>query len=112
MACKLIDEQIIGPVHIRYSGELSKGVVIEGHTHNFDHTTFVFSGRVGVVITTPAGVVTKAEYGKASAFEVLAEDIHEITSLEDGTSIACVFPHRDVSGEAIEKYTGNRMAYH
>lgn len=76
-----------------------------GHHHGFDHVTLVASGRVRVKF----GAVPEAnlpeevhEYGAVSMFVTRSFREHEITSLEDNTTVCCVHAIRMKDGEIID----------
>lgn len=86
------------------------GDVVHGHTHHFDHTTIVFSGRVLVVATLQNGQRIEREFTAPDHFLVRAEVTHEIRFLEDG-EFWCVYAHRDPQGRITQTYTGWEQAY-
>lgn len=104
-------ELVSGNVFIRKNGGLKKGDVCGGHTHNFDHTTIVFTGAVHVKALTPDGRVIEQDFAAPSHFLVKAEVRHEITALEDGTEFWCVYSHRTPQGEVILDHIGWSEAY-
>lgn len=118
MSCNMLGEWVSGNVFIRPSRMLAKGEIVQGHKHNFDHTTIVFSGAVRIKGTLPDGTVIEREFrsprpdwaGPSHAL-IKAEVGHEITALEDGTIFWCVYSHRDPQGEVWQNYTGWEPAY-
>jgi len=87
------------------------GEVIEGHTHNFDHTTIFFKGRWLVKAMLPDGEVIEREFAAPSHCLIKAEVVHHLTALEDGSEAWCVYAHRDPQGEVVQQYTGWDEAY-
>lgn len=87
---------------------LSKGQVVDGHKHNFDHTTYIKAGAARIELLDVASFdVTDAP----AVFTVVASKIihatdeinwmlimkgrfHRITALEDGTMYHCIFSHK------------------
>jgi hypothetical protein len=87
------------------------GDKIDGHKHNFDHTTIVFTGAVHVRAKLPDGAVIERNFTAPDSFLVRAEVEHEITSTAPGTICWCVYSHRTPQGEVVEQYTGWEGAY-
>jgi quercetin dioxygenase-like cupin family protein len=107
-------EWVSGNIFIRPNRNMMKGDVIQGHKHNFDHTSFVVKGSVHVKAVTPDGRVIEGDFGEAyntPHFLVLADVEHEITALEDGTSFYCIYSHRTPQGEVSLHQTGWYDAY-
>lgn len=112
MSCLIDQERIVGPIKILPSGTLARGDVIAGHKHNFDHATILGRGRVRVRETHPDGSTVEHEHSELfDAWETRADVEHEITALEDGTVIGCVYPHREPDGTIVERYKGYEGAY-
>lgn len=111
MSCLATTERISGNIFIRPSGVLAKGATIDGHTHNFHHTTIVFAGSVRVEATTPDGRTISRDFKAPDSFLVLKDVAHRITALEDGTVYWCVYAHRTPEGEVTQEYAGYEDAY-
>ena len=106
-------EYVAGNIFVR-PNRLNKGQVIEGHTHNFDHVSYVTAGAVVVVAQHPSGQeITRTIRATDDRNWVLirAEVRHRITALEDGTKFDCVYSHRTPQGDVVEEYTGWDAAY-
>ena len=103
-------EQVSGNIFLRKMNH-NKGDVTQGHKHNFDHTTIVFSGAVHVKAVLPSGKVIERDFAAPTHFLVKAEVEHEITALEDGTQYWCVYSHRTPQDEIVQTYTGWGDAY-
>lgn len=103
-------EWVSGNVFIR-PHRLNKGEAMDGHKHNFDHTTIVFTGSVRVEATLPDGDVVVRQFTAPSHFLVRAEVTHRIESLEKGTQIWCVYSHRNPQGEIVQDYDGWEESY-
>lgn len=99
-------EQVSGNLFMRKHCAVDAGKVIEGHKHNFDHTTILFKGRVAVKATTPDGRLIEREFVAPTHFLIKAEVTHQITSLEDDTEYWCVYSHRTAQGEVSQEFTG------
>lgn len=78
------------------------GQILPGHTHNYDHATFVGQGRVEVTIHYLDGRVTRKQYENPAWFEVPATARHQIKSLTAHATCFCVFAVRDPNGEVAE----------
>lgn len=115
-----------GNIYIRPT-VLPAGERVDGHTHNFDHTTIVFRGVVQVRKWRPIvevnGEPRIGDDGKPmywlvgdktfispAHFLVEAGSTHEITALED-TEFWCVYSHRTPQGDVVEEYNGWTHAY-
>ena len=104
-------EWISGNVFIRRNQMETAGTIIGGHTHNFDHTTIVFTGAVHVVATLPNGSVIERDFRAPAHFLVKADVLHEITALEDRTEFWCVYSHRNAQGDVVQDHDGWREPY-
>jgi quercetin dioxygenase-like cupin family protein len=96
-----------GNVFIRPNRELMAGQVVQGHAHNFDHTSIVFTGAVSVKRDEEDTQVFRAP----SHFLVRAGVRHEITALEDNTTFWCVYSHRDAQGDVVQTNEGWMRSY-
>jgi hypothetical protein len=103
-------EWVSGNVFIR-PNEMRLGDVVQGHTHNFDHTSIVFTGAVRVRARLPNGTVIERDFVAPAHFLVRADVEHEITALADGTVFWCVYAHREPQGDVVQEYTGWDPAY-
>lgn len=104
-------EWISGNIFIRPNELPDKGDKLQGHKHNFDHTTIVFKGSVHVRGVCPDGRIIERDFKAPAHFLVRAEVIHEITALEDGTEFWCVYAHRTPQGEVSLENTGWGAGY-
>ena len=104
-------EFISGNVYIRPNTLEKIGDKVDGHKHNFDHTTIVFKGAVHVKAVLPDGTVKEKDFQTGTHFLVRAEVEHEITALEDNTIFWCVYSHREPQGRITQEYTGWDKAY-
>lgn len=105
------DEWISGNIFIRPNPLPKAGDKVDGHTHNFDHTTIVFRGAVHVKATLPNGTIIERDFHAPAHCLIRADVMHEITALEDNTEFWCVYSHRTPQGEVAETYTGWEGAY-
>jgi quercetin dioxygenase-like cupin family protein len=104
-------EWVSGNIFIRPNKLETAGAKIDGHKHNFDHTTIVFTGRVHVRATLENGTVREGDFAAGSHFLVRANVEHEITALDDNTVFWCVYSHRDPQGRVSQVYEGWEAAY-
>lgn len=95
-----------GNIYIRPNQLPSKGDRVDGHTHNFDHTTIVFKGAVHVRATLPDGRVIERDFTAPSHFLVRADVAHEITALTENTEFWCVYAHRTPQGDVVQENVG------
>ncbi len=105
-------EWVSGNIFIRPNVLEHQGQVNKGHTHNFDHTTIVFTGAVRVTCTTPDGREYTQDYHAPAHFLVKANYSHRIEALEDKTVYWCVYSHRNAQGDVIEQNPGWMGAYY
>ena len=82
------------------------GYVLPGHTHHFDHTTIVFTGKVRVTAESPDGTIRHGVFEAPDHFLVRADTTHRIEVLADGTEFWCVYAHRDPQGRVVQRVTG------
>lgn len=105
-------EWVSGNVFIRPNQLKRVGDKIDGHKHNFDHTTIFFRGRFNVKAKLPDGRVIEREFAAPSHCLIKADVEHEITALEDDSEFWCVYSHRDPQGRVTEQFTGWEKAYY
>lgn len=122
-------EYVSGNIFIREMKFETPGSVVEGHTHNFDHTTYLIRGSVKIErlevevpavtdangqVVTPAvmkvvnTVVKTARQGHNWAL-IKAGSCHRLTALEADSEAHCVYSHRMPQG--IVDWAGNDAEY-
>lgn len=99
-------EWISGNIFIRPNKFEKAGQKMEGHRHNFDHTTIFFTGRFHVKATLPSGRVIERDFDAPTHCLIRADVLHEITALTDGAELWCVYSHRTPQGDITQEYTG------
>lgn len=105
-------EWVSGNVFIRPAMQrVSAGYRVDGHTHNFDHTTIVFSGAVHVRAQLPDNSIVERDFVAPAHFLVKADVKHEITATQDNTTCWCVYSHRDPQGGVVQQYDGWTDSY-
>jgi len=120
--CTTWEEPVLGNIYVRKMYFAEAGDVMNGHTHNFDHTTIVFKGSVRVRYTKDGElkerIVSAPKSGKGKPTErgegyfVVPKYIeHEIIALEDDTEAWCTFAHRGRHGEVVQDFEGYTEAY-
>lgn len=104
-------EWISGNIFIRENRLPEVGHKVEGHKHNFDHTTVVFKGAVHVRAVLPSGEVKEGDFVAPAHFLVRKDVEHEITALEPNTVFWCVYSHTTPQATISQEYTGWKEAY-
>lgn len=108
-------EHVSGNIFVREMGFKEAGDVVEGHTHNFDHTTYVVRGSVKIESLNEDGTVKKTAIKKAvdghNWVLIKAEVKHRITALEDNSMAHCIYAHRTPQGEVSQVYEGWTEGY-
>jgi hypothetical protein len=109
-------EYASGNIFLRRVQLAKAGDVLHGHTHNFDHTTFVVRGAVRVVATCEGGCMKPKvqDFGEGQEFRhflVQKHWTHEITALTDDVEFYCIYSHRTPQGDVVQDATGWREAY-
>ena len=98
--CEIDKEMAAGNIFIRPI-RLPKGEQIDGHKHNFDHVTIVFSGTVHV--QTSDG---RDQTFTGPAFFLVKKDVtHQIEAITDA-HFWCVYSHRNAQGEVVQEFDG------
>ena len=100
-----------GNIYFRPNWLKKIGDKIDGHTHNFDHTTFFVSGRFKVIARKNGVVIAEEEITGPAIRLILADVNHEIIALEENSYFLCVYAHRDPQGNVIERCEGYFRAY-
>jgi len=109
-------EVVLGNIYIRQVPEpLEKGEIVEGHTHNFDHVTYVNKGSFKITRTSPDGETKSRTIHATDEYNfvmILATHNHTLEALEDDSVYHCVYAHRNpITKEVQEHYTGWDEAY-
>jgi hypothetical protein len=104
-------EWVSGNIFIRKMFDhVAADTVNPGHAHKFDHTSIVFTGAVHVRAETPDGRVIERDFYAPAHFLVKADVLHEITALEDDTTVWCLYSHRTPQGDVRQEWTGWKEA--
>lgn len=103
-------EYVSGNIFIREMGFLKAGDVVDGHAHDFDHTTYVTRGSIQIERLDALGRIEKTVVKKASQgynwILIKAGVCHRLTALEDNSMGHCVYAHRNPQGEVVQEDTG------
>lgn len=103
-------EYVSGNIFIREMGFEKAGDVVAGHTHNFDHTTYIVRGSVRIESLNADGSVKQATVKRAADGHnwvlIKADVLHRITALEDASLGHCIFAHRNPQGEVVQVNEG------
>ncbi len=90
-----------------------KGAVVDGHTHNFDHTTYCVRGSFLIEKLDDEGNVVKSMTVTAGNWVLIVAGVkHRLTSLEAGTIGHCIYSHRDPqTTDVVQEWNGWEKAY-
>jgi quercetin dioxygenase-like cupin family protein len=108
-------EYVSGNIFIREMAFAKAGDVVDGHEHNFDHTTYVARGALLIESLNEDGSVKKAVEKRAIQGHnwvlIKAGVRHRITALEDNSMGHCIYAHRNAQAEIVQAYDGWMEAY-
>jgi quercetin dioxygenase-like cupin family protein len=102
-------ELVLGNIFIRPNILALKGDKVDGHTHNFDHTTYVVRGSFRITRVRPDGDVKTIEVKSTQDYPfvmIRAQDKHELVALEDNSVFHCIYAHRTPQGDVVQEYNG------
>jgi hypothetical protein len=108
-------EYVSGNIFIREMAFEKAGDAVAGHTHNFDHTTYISRGSVKIESLDADGNVLKSIVKSASMghnWVLIKDDVcHRLTALEDNSMGHCIYAHRNHQGEIVQAYDGWTPGY-
>lgn len=108
-------ELVSGNIFIREMRFENAGDVVHGHTHNFDHTTYIARGAVRIEqLGADDSVLNTVEKRTTDGHNwvlIKAEVRHRITALEDGSIGHCIYAHRTPQGDVVQQYDGWSECY-
>lgn len=104
-------EFVSGNIFVRPNLLACAGDCINGHKHNFDHTSFFIRGSFNVVATLPDGATREVSVKAGDHLLIKADVTHKITALEDDCLFHCIYSHRRPQGDVSVEETGWREAY-
>lgn len=109
-------EHVLGNIFVRpmtFGGKA--GTVVEGHEHNFDHTTYVVRGAVRIERLAVDGAVERVVDKRATDGHnyllIKAGVRHRLTALTDDALAHCIYAHRTPQGDVVHEYDGWSPAY-
>lgn len=108
-------EYISGNIYIREGVLAKKGDFVDGHTHNFDHTTYIAHGSIKVEQLDDKGNVLKEAVKSSSTTKnwvlIKKDVVHRLTAMEDNSIYHCIYSHRTPQGDVVEEYDGWQSSY-
>jgi quercetin dioxygenase-like cupin family protein len=109
-------EYVSGNIFIREMRFEKAGDVVDGHEHNFDHTTYIAHGSLRVEkLDADGGVIQSIEKSAKDGHNwvlIKAGVIHRITALEDSSIGHCIYSHRSPQSTDVSLvYEGWERAY-
>ena len=109
-------EQIVGPlasVWFRSMTFEKAGDVVAGHSHNFDHVTFLWRGKLGVKLWPIAQptVVEVLEITAPHRLLIKKDYAHELTALTSNTRADCIYALRDFDSQVTTSWNGDMTPY-
>jgi quercetin dioxygenase-like cupin family protein len=87
-----------GNIYVRHLAFEQAGIVMDGHSHQFDHVTLVSRGAVEVVCLGK----DPRRYTAPAFIQIPAGVTHMITAIADDTECWCIFAVRDLDGRVID----------
>ena len=103
-------EYASGNIYIREMVLAKAGDTIDGHAHNFDHTTYVVRGAIQIErLDTDGNVIQTVEKRATKGYNwvlIKAGTAHRITALEDNSLAHCIYSHRTPQGEIVQEWDG------
>lgn len=108
-------EFVSGNIFVREMRFEKAGDVVDGHAHNFDHTTYVARGALLVESLDDAGKVVRSvekRAGQGLNWVLIRAGVrHRITALEDHSTGHCIYAHRTPQGEIVQEWDGWTPGY-
>jgi hypothetical protein len=115
-------EYVSGNIFIREMDFEAVGGVVNGHTHNFDHTTYIVRGTVKIESFklkegadpdleeswVPLKTVIKKASDGHNWVLIKAECKHKLTQLEPNSMGHCIYSHRTPQGDVVQDWDGWR----
>src|SRR5579863_4781145 len=85
-----------GNIYVRRMHFRQAGCTERGHSHAYDHITFLERGKLGIEV---AG--RQAVYEGPTAIKIVADEIHTLVALTDDTVAYCLHALRDSENEEV-----------
>ena len=89
------------------------GDVVLGHTHNFDHVTFLWRGKIEVTahhVDNPEATIVR-QFEAPARILIRKDWCHSIKALQDRTFADCIYALRDFDGEVTSHFNGDLFPY-
>ncbi len=110
---KMMIEGPMGNVYFRPMRFGKKGDKVAGHTHNFDHVTFLWNGSVRLRawhVDSPKEIVDR-NYSAPARVLIKKDWVHEFTALSDDAAADCVYAVRDFDDQVTDTWNGDSVPY-
>lgn len=105
-------EYVSGNIYVRQMRFAKSGDVVDGHAHNFDHTTYVSTGVLLFEALDDRCRVTKRVEKSAGGHVLITAGVrHRITAKADNSRGECIYAHRTPQGDVVQEYDGWQPAY-
>jgi quercetin dioxygenase-like cupin family protein len=85
-----------GNIFIRRMYFSKAGMVEQGHSHTYDHVTFLERGKLGIRVAGRESI-----YTGPIMLKIVAGEEHLLVALEDDTAAYCIHALKDVENEEI-----------
>lgn len=117
---QVTEEGARGNVYFRSMRFEEPGGVVRGHTHHYDHVTFLWRGAVhlrayhtedGPGGQRAVGDPIEHDYAAPARILIKKDMWHEFTALEPDTAADCIYAVRDHEGAISEEYDGRQEPY-
>ena len=94
----------VSNLFIRMMSFLKKGTVELGHSHEFDHTTFVSSGSFDVQLydDEKREFLPPVRYNAPAMVYIRKHVVHQLTAIEDNSIALCIHALRDEYGDILD----------
>lgn len=103
-------EYVSGNIFIREMRFPYSGYQVDGHAHDFDHTTYIATGRVRIERLAEDGTVERSvEKSAAHGFNwilIRAGVRHRLTAIGGPALGHCIYAHRTPQGEVVQEFNG------
>jgi hypothetical protein len=94
-----------GNIYIRRMYFEKAGTVEHGHSHTYDHVTFLERGRLGIIVAGRESIHTGP-----IMLKIVAGEEHLLVALDDDTAAYCIHALRDKDNEEVLEF--NAIPFH
>lgn len=91
-----------GNIFIRRMYFQKAGIIERGHSHTYDHVTFLERGKLGIRVAGRESI-----HVGPKMLKIVAGEEHLLVALEDDTVAYCVHALRDADNEEILDFNAN-----